>query len=145
MRGITTKLRSELSSTPLPEGIVAMYLYGSAVRGRLRFDSDIDIAILSSPEMDEEEILEAMSKIEALVGSLLRRHKIMNEVSVMSLRDKYIPFQLLYAVITRGILLSENSQPERMEFENAVKREYFDFAPYLEALRKKNGNIFQKA
>ena len=43
------------------------------------------------------------------------------------------------------MLLYENNKGERLEFENALKGEYFDFVPFLESLRKKRyGDIFQE-
>ncbi|MEK6682369.1 MAG: nucleotidyltransferase domain-containing protein, partial [Nitrospirota bacterium] len=38
-------LKLQIKQASMPSGIEAIYLYGSALKGRLRKDSDIDIAI----------------------------------------------------------------------------------------------------
>ena len=59
------------------------------------------------------------------------------EISILDLRGKFVPLTLQYKVITEGILLYEKDTWERIEFENTVKGEYFDFRPFLQHLRKK--------
>ena len=52
---------------------------------------------------------------------------------------------LQYKIITEGILLYEKDVIERIEFESAVRGEYFDFAPYLNILiKRKYGNLHKK-
>ncbi len=130
----------------MPNDIAAIYLYGSVVKGRLRADSDIDIAMLPFYDVDAFRRLELISKVEGIFTSLLREIGIEREVSILDLRDKYVSLQLQYNIITKGVLVYEKDTSERLEFENAVKREYFDFEPYLRFLReKKYGDIPQKA
>ena len=38
----------KVKSMDIPEGVVAIYLYGSSVNGKMREESDIDIAFLPS-------------------------------------------------------------------------------------------------
>jgi predicted nucleotidyltransferase len=138
-------LRSQIKHVSMPLRIEAIYLYGSAIKGRLREDSDIDIAILTSYDAEGSERLELISKAEAIFTSPLKKLGIQQEISVFDLRDKYASVQLQYKVITEGIALYTKDVSERLEFENAVKREYFDFEPYLSSLRKrKYGDILQK-
>jgi len=49
MKNIAKKLDhlKEMGNS-MPEGVVAIYLFGSSITGRLRAESDIDIAILPS-------------------------------------------------------------------------------------------------
>jgi hypothetical protein len=61
------------------------------------------------------------------------------------MRGKYVSLQLLYTIITEGKLLYESAHKERIYFEHALKREYFDFIPYLLLLRKrKYGDLYKK-
>jgi predicted nucleotidyltransferase len=142
---ILPKVRSEKISRSIPKEIVALYLFGSLVTGKLRKESDIDIAFLPSHKTVEEERLIVIAKVEGIIEKLLREMGISREISILDLRAKYVSVSLQYRVITEGILIYEKDALERLEFENSVKREYFDFAPYLTALRKrKYGHLLQK-
>lgn len=129
----------------IPEEIVAIYLYGSTTTGRLREESDIDIGILPLHNTTAEERLVLIAKMEGIVSKILKEKGIVMEVSIADLRGRFIPVTLQYKIVTEGILLYERDAVERSEFENAVKREYFDFIPYLEYLReRKYGHLRSK-
>ena len=53
---IINELELKDISSVVAEELTALYLYGSSVKGRLREESDVDIAILPSHKIDEEEI-----------------------------------------------------------------------------------------
>jgi predicted nucleotidyltransferase len=138
-------LKSKNLAPSIPEEIVAIYLYGSSISERLREESDIDIAILPRHNTTGEERLVLIARIEGIVSKVLREEGIFRQVSIADLRGRFIPISLQYKVITEGILLYEKDAVERSEFENAVKREFFDFIPYLEYLReKKYGHLRSK-
>jgi predicted nucleotidyltransferase len=139
-------LKSKINPSSIPKEIIALYLYGSAIAGRLRKESDIDIAILISHNTTTEAKIGLMAIIESIFSKLLRRGNGLREISIVDLRGKFIPVTLQYKIITNGVLLYEKDAIERFEFENSVKSEYFDFVPYLRFLRKKKyGNIHSKA
>jgi len=123
--------------TSMPEELIAIYLYGSSITGRLRVESDIDIAILPSYKTTEDERLIMISQVESLIAKLLKERGTQREISIVNLRDKLLSLTLQHKIVTEGLLLYEKESMERIEFENAVKREYFDFAPYLARLRKR--------
>lgn len=136
----------KVKSMNIPEGVVAIYLYGSSVNGKMRVESDIDIAFLPSYKTTVDERLILISKLESIVAELLGEEKIHREISVVDLRGKFLPLTLQYKIITVGILLYEKDVVERIEFESAVKGEYFDFAPYLNILiKRKYGDLHKKA
>ena len=142
---ILRKIKSENISQPIPKEIIALYLYGSSVTGKLREESDIDVAFLPSHKTSEEERLILIAKVEGMIEKLFREAGALREVSVLDLRGKYLSLSLQYKVITEGILLYEEDALERFEFENAVKREYFDFVPHTRSLKKgKHGYLFKK-
>jgi predicted nucleotidyltransferase len=125
--------------------LTAIYIYGSLISGKLRNESDIDIAVLPSYKTTDDERLELISKVEGAVSSIIKDAGEQRDISLLDLRGKYVSLLLQYKVITDGILLYENNREERLDFENAVKSEYFDFVPFIEFLRKRRyGDIFQK-
>jgi predicted nucleotidyltransferase len=142
---ILQKMKSKSIAFSVPEEIIVIYLYGSSARGVLREESDIDVAILPSHKTTEEERLGLIARVEGIIDKLLRKKGIHREISILDLRGKFVSLTLQYKIVTEGILLYERDTFERLEFENTVKGEYFDFVPYLRFLRKrKYGNILQK-
>jgi len=129
----------------LPEEIVAIYLFGSSITGRLRVESDIDVAILPSYRTTNDERLVLISKVESIIAKLLGEKNIRREVNIVNLRDRFLSLNLQYRIITGGILLYEKDRVERIEFENGVRGEFFDFALYTNLFRKKKyGDLHEK-
>lgn len=139
-------LKRKLESKNIDRRIVALYLYGSIISGKkLRDDSDIDIAMLVSHKTSGVERVALISEIEELFTNIFISLGINNQISILDMRSKYASLQLLYEVITKGACIYERAYYERLEFENIVKREYFDFAPFLKKLRQvKYGFIYSK-
>ncbi|BCB96906.1 hypothetical protein JZK55_18280 [Dissulfurispira thermophila] len=129
-------MKDNLSSAEIPAEIVAVYLYGSALEGRLRGDSDIDIAILPSPNVAEDDVLRLISIMEDIVTKKAKEIGLNNKVSVFNLKGRLVSVLLQYSVISNGSLIYELQQlrPYRRAFENYVKSEYFDFIPYYREL-----------
>ncbi|MEW6418150.1 MAG: nucleotidyltransferase domain-containing protein [Nitrospirota bacterium] len=144
-KSIIQIFKSNLNNKVVPEEIVAIYIYGSILKGKLRIDSDIDISILASHRVSDIERLQLISITEGIFMSLLKEMGFKKEVSVLDMRGRYVSLKLIYKIITEGMLIYERDKFARMEFENAVKGEYFDFKPYLEYLMKKRyGDLLQK-
>ena len=142
MSDITCTLVNGIKPESVPEKIVALYLYGSALTGRLRIDSDVDIAMLCSYKVAPYDRLELIADVEHIVTKLLLTISIKNSVSVLDLRGKYVPFELQYKVITQGKLLFDRDKGQRYDYELAATRDYFDFMPFIEELRrKKHGKL----
>lgn len=138
-------LNSKLKGIFTPEGVVAIYIYGSILKGKVREDSDIDIAMLTHHDVDAMERLGLIARIEAIFTSIFKSIGFYHEVRVLDMRSKYVSLQLLYEVITKGACVYEKSHNERREFENIIKGECYDFVPFLMSLRKrKYGFIYQK-
>src|SRR3972149_9426929 len=137
IKDVLQELESKTLILSIPEEIVGIYLYGSAITEKLREESDIDIAILPLHNTTGEERLVLIAKTESIVSEILKERGLFREVSIADLRGRFIPTTLQYKIITEGILLYERDAIERSEFENAVKRAYFDFIPYLEYLRER--------
>ena len=123
---LVQNFKAEKLAFSIPEEIVAIYLYGSVITGRLREESDIDIAILPLHDTTGVERLVLIAKMESIVSKILKEKSILREISIADLRGRFIPITLQYKIVTEGTLLYEKDAIERSEFENAVKREFFD-------------------
>lgn len=140
---IIEKIPAELAPNDIPTEIEAIYLYGSILKGKLRTESDIDIAILPNHRVDEMKALELISKIESVFTKIFKKFGISNEVSVLNMRSKYVSIELLHNIILNGVCIYEKSEVEHFEFKNFVIREYSDFKPFLKKFRaEKYGIIY---
>lgn len=133
MNSVKEKLRSLLKKESFPEKVVAVYLYGSAAKNALRVDSDVDIAILPLFDTSDDESLQLICQVEAIITKSLKQIGIKNDVSIFNMRGKYASILLLFSIISEGVLVYEKRafRVYRREFENMIIREYHDFAPYF--------------
>ncbi|MGC9523730.1 MAG: type VII toxin-antitoxin system MntA family adenylyltransferase antitoxin [Anaerolineae bacterium] len=114
-------VRAYLAAQP---DIVVSYLFGSVAREQVMPWSDVDVAVLLDPNLDErarvERQLALMSALEAFAD---------REVQVTLLNDA--PPLLAYQVIRDGVRLSARTDGERVAFEVAAMKRYFDLQPML--------------
>jgi predicted nucleotidyltransferase len=143
-REIIEKIPLEISHDDVPDEIVAIYLYGSILKGRLRLESDIDIAILPHYKVNEMKALELISKIESIFTKVFKKFGILNEVSIVNMRGKFVSIELLFNIILHGICVFEKSMDESLEFKNFVMREYLDFRPFLKKFRKEKYELIHQ-
>ncbi len=122
----------KVKSMDIPEGVVAIYLYGSSVNGKMREESDIDIAFLPSFKTTLDERLILISKVEGTIAKLLREKGIRREISVVDLRGKFIALTLQRKIIAEGILLYEKDVMERVD--SAAKNDYLLFSRDTQSL-----------
>jgi len=130
-------LMDKLKESEVPEGVIALYLYGSFIKGRLREDSDIDIAVLTEHFMEPEKRLILISEIEDLFSRIFNALGFSHNVNIMDMRSRYASIELLYKIVREGLCIYERSVEDKIEFENVIKKEYLDFYPFLRHLREK--------
>jgi len=139
MKKFINDLKKALKTEKIP-GLAAVYLYGSLVRGIVRKDSDIDIAILPAPNLNKEEVLILISHVEDIISRTLFKSGIKRDISIFNMADKFASILLLFSIISQGTLIYEakNLRQYRIEFQNMIIREYHDFAPYyLNEIKKR--------
>ena len=105
--------------------VLLCYLYGSFAREDIHSFSDIDIGIyvkkMNSETMLDIELSLAL-EFDGIVGHGCN-------VDVRSIN--YMPLVMKGNIVTEGILLYSQNDPFRIEFETSVRREYFDFRPFI--------------
>lgn len=102
-------------------------LFGSAARGRLRPDSDVDLAILPA---DPELPLEAELDLQARLSRACRR-----EVDLVRL--DHAPTLLRWQVARAGIVVASDPPGEGRRFLERAIGEYLDAGPGLEAVARR--------
>ncbi len=109
--------------------VVAVYLFGSIAEGKARPGSDIDIAVLFDDNISMEERFDRRLTFITHLEDLLK-----SEVDVTDLLASNLAFQ--HRVLRKGKLLFERDKKKRIYYETNLRREYFDFKPYLERYEK---------
>ncbi|MGD9092707.1 MAG: nucleotidyltransferase domain-containing protein [Anaerolineales bacterium] len=117
MAGIKAYLKGQ------PE-IVLAFLFGSVARREENKMSDVDIAILLQPGIEQETQLELQIKFLTELDQIIRQ-----EVQVVLLNDTTPIFA--YQVIRDGLLLYERNQAEKVDFAVLAMKRYFDVKPML--------------
>lgn len=145
MQDIVKELKKTFKAEKLP-ALVAVYLYGSAVKGLLRHESDIDIAVLPAPYTGKDEVLILIAQVEEIITKALSKLGIKKEISIMNMADRFASVLVLFSILSQGILIYESKKfrQYRIEFQNMILREYYDFIPYYLSEIKKRYEHAQK-
>jgi predicted nucleotidyltransferase len=120
------KLRERL--VPVPQGVVAIYLFGSVARGTARASSDVDVGVLyevTPPATLEGLGFDLAARLEPAIG---------RTVDLVVLNRA--PADLIHRVLRDGILVVEIDRRRRIEFEVRARNEYFDLAPIRARYRR---------
>ena len=131
---ITNAIQRYIAESQNDGSIVAIYLFGSFLRGETGKGSDIDLAFLLDEKAYKSDPIIAMSPahlIAAKVGMQLDRE---TDVTILNSAS----LEMAYEVVTSGKCLFELDPDLRMEYEIKIKGMYFDFRPFLEELRAKS-------
>lgn len=104
--------------------VIAAYLYGSAVHGNLRADSDIDIGIL----LTDDAVPDYLYTIR-MAREIRSRCHLDREVDVRILNRR--PIRFLHQVLRYGEIVFVRDERKKVEFETGVIKEYLDFKPFL--------------
>lgn len=107
----------------MPE-IVAVYLYGSTLGGRVSPLSDVDLALVLTDDPEDPLFAE---RVAARVGEELG-----GDIEIDAHVAADLPLPVRGRVVTQGRLIYERDPSSRVEFETATRRLYFDFLPLLE-------------
>ncbi len=113
---------------PDPNGVIAVYLFGSFARGNEGPESDVDVAVLYSEAPARTFDGLPLSLEEGLERRLGRAVEVvvLNHASV----------DLIHRVLRDGKLLIDLDPSSRIQFEVRVRNEYFDLEPILRCYRK---------
>jgi predicted nucleotidyltransferase len=108
--------------------IAAVYLFGSAARGSLRVDSDIDLGVLFTVTPEPTLQDQPFDLAEDLSRRLGRR------VDLVVLDTA--PADLRVRVLRDGILIVDREPAHRIRFEVRTRNEAFDLEPILREYRR---------
>lgn len=106
--------------------IQAAYIFGSVATGRMRPDSDVDVAGLVSGRIQPDNMFKYRLKLMADLGFALHR----SDVDVVILNEA--PPLLAHRVLSMGKLIFERSASVRVRFQVNTVNRYADLVPMFE-------------
>ena len=115
-------------------GIIAVYLFGSVVRGRNRTGSDIDLALLLDERAGKADRKLLLDRLIPALGRLLRR-----DIHLLFLNDASYVTRM--EAMLRGRLIHCKDEIVLAEFRMVSLVLFADFAPYL---RRQERNLRQR-
>jgi len=117
------------------EEVLAAYLFGSSASGRLRPDSDVDIAVLVDERCFQEDLFDYRLRLSADLRDCLKRP----DVEVVILNE--VPPVLAHNVISKGKLIFERSRAARIFFQIRALNLFLDTQPmrdyHLKVLKRR--------
>ena len=108
--------------------IDAVYLFGTAATGKLRPNSDLDMAVLLAEPYSEDELATVHAHLISEVEAAVHREadvKILNEL-------EHLP--LVQSIIAEGLLIYDRQPQRRRAFVVKKNLEYLDFLPHYERM-----------
>ncbi len=105
--------------------VQAVYLFGSYASGKVRRDSDVDLAIVPRDATARKQELEIMA-------DLVRKVYDRIDLAFLDTKDVVLRFE----AIRQNRLVYKAPDFDPGEYTSRIAREYWDFLPYLAVQRK---------
>ena len=130
---ITNAIQRYIAESQVDDSIVAVYLFGSCIKGEAEKASDIDLSFLLDEQAYKTDPIDAMSPAHLFAAQVGMKFNKETDVTILNSAS----LEIAYEVVTTGKCLFELDPDMRMEYELKIKGMYFDFKPFLEELRAK--------
>jgi predicted nucleotidyltransferase len=130
---ITNAIQRYIAESQVDDSIVAVYLFGSCIKGEAEKASDIDLSFLLDEQAYKTDPIDAMSPAHLFAAQVGMKFNKETDVTILNSAS----LEIAYEVVTSGKCLFELDPDMRMEYELKIKGMYFDFKPFLEELRAK--------
>jgi len=126
------KLRAELPGLLVEQPVMLAYLYGSVAEGYALPTSDVDVALVLSPDHGLSSYQRL--RLELKLAAELEARCGWDPVDVRSMNDA--PLMVQGKVVTEGILVYLRDEDFRVEYETLTRKRYFDFLPVARLMRR---------
>jgi predicted nucleotidyltransferase len=130
---ITSAIQRYFSESQNDGSIVAIYLFGSFLRGETEKSSDVDLAFLLDEKVYRSDPIMTMSPAHLIAAEMGMEFNKETDVTILNSAS----LEIAYEVITSGKCVYESELDLRLEYEIKIKGMYFDFRPFLDDLRAK--------
>ncbi|MEW5952449.1 MAG: nucleotidyltransferase domain-containing protein [Bacillota bacterium] len=115
---IITVTKEYLATQP---DVAVAYIFGSVARGRMWAHSDVDVAVIFTPEVgDKPARFDRRLELEMALGDLVHKN-------VQVVDFEAAPVLLRYQIRKHGRVIADKDPPRRVRLEAAAIGEYLDF------------------
>ena len=129
---IRNKLQDNLKEMDVDNRtIVAVYLFGSNVRGEAGKDSDLDLAFLLDESAYKDDPLAAVAPAYLAAANLGMFMGTETDVTILNSAS----LEIAYEIVTTGKRLLAYDADKALDYEIALRGMYYEFKPFLEELR----------
>lgn len=128
---IRRHLRESFKTMRDKSPIIAIYVFGSTLSGRLKKESDIDIAALLDEKSYQSDPIAAIAQV--YLASTRAGMALDREADVTILNGASL--EMAYEIITSGLCILETNPEKRLAYEIALRGMYYDFKPFLDKIR----------
>jgi hypothetical protein len=111
-----------LEKTP----VLFAYLYGSYAKGLSHPFSDLDVGV-SVEVLDKMSCLDLELSLASVIDEKFN-HTVQSEVRVIN----HLPLTVKGRILADGELIYSRGELDRIDFENRVRKAYFDFLPVMQ-------------
>ncbi len=119
---LKTISREKLNQIFVRHNAVAVYLFGSQMKGTADPMSDVDIGVVfGGKDIATNDLLILQDDLQRLVGSTRVDLVLLEKASVT----------VAFSAISQGEVIYSSNDEMRTDFEEIVLRDYHDFAPFL--------------
>ncbi len=116
----------------LKNHVIAVYLFGSIVKGKEKKKSDIDLAFVFKEDIYKKEPFTTLQETEMMVVEM--GEKLQKNIDVTILNGASLTFA--YHTVRDGICIYEANTTDRILYEVTLDNKYQDFIPFIEELRE---------
>lgn len=116
----------------LRDHLIAVYLFGSFIKGRERKKSDIDLAFVFNEDIYKKDPFTALQEAEIMaveVGKELQK-----DIEAVILNGASLSFA--YHTVREGLCIYEGNTTDRILYEVTLDNKYQDFMPFIKELRE---------
>ncbi len=118
---MTEKHQKKLNKIFKENQVALAYLFGSAARGKMTPLSDIDVAVLFSDKVKEEEYFDKALRLAHEIGNVFE----IDRVDVINLKTATSPL-LKHNAVFKGKLIYGKDRKKQFELESGIMKEYED-------------------
>ncbi|HDO22419.1 MAG TPA: nucleotidyltransferase domain-containing protein [Nitrospirae bacterium] len=116
----------------LNEHLIAVYLFGSLIKGKEKKKSDIDLAFVFDDTFYKTDPFTALQEADILAVEMGK--EIQRVVDVVVLNGASLSFA--YHTLKEGKCIYEGNTSDRILYEVALDNKYHDFMPFIKELRE---------
>jgi predicted nucleotidyltransferase len=116
----------------LKDYLIAVYLFGSIVKGRERKKSDIDLAFVFGESFYKKDPFTALQEAEIMAAEISK--KLQKGIDVIILNSASLSFA--YHTVREGLCIYEGNTVDRILYEVTLDNKYQDFMPFIKELRE---------